>query len=166
MNVRRHQRKAISPIVATVLIVAATLIAFAATAGYVFGIFGTGSSAANVQVVSASLRASSFKPANAGVTFTTGAATADYVTLTNTGTSGTSVTAVSITWAGAANAFTQGAGAFTVGAAGATGANGATTSVLFTTTSKTSVDAVTGGSYTISITLANGAILTYQSTWL
>jgi len=85
MNVRRHQRRAISPIVATVLIVAATLIAFAAVAGYVFGILGSGSATANVSVVSVSINH---------------LMTAGTITVTNTGTAGTQISGVTLTFSG------------------------------------------------------------------
>lgn len=45
-----RRRAAISGIAATVLIVAATLIAFAAVAGYVYGIFGAAASATNAEI--------------------------------------------------------------------------------------------------------------------
>ena len=53
------ERKAISPIIATVLIIAVTLIAAVAIAGFVFGIFSSGASTAQVAVTAISCSASS-----------------------------------------------------------------------------------------------------------
>ncbi|MDG6974340.1 MAG: type IV pilin N-terminal domain-containing protein, partial [Nitrososphaerota archaeon] len=50
MKISGRQRKGISPIIATVLIIAATLIAFAAVAGYIFGLFGSSTKSAQAQV--------------------------------------------------------------------------------------------------------------------
>ncbi|MDG6910271.1 MAG: type IV pilin N-terminal domain-containing protein [Nitrososphaerota archaeon] len=55
MKISGRQRKGISPIIATVLIIAATLIAFAAVAGYIFGLFGSSTKSAQAQVVGESL---------------------------------------------------------------------------------------------------------------
>jgi len=79
------RRDAISPIVATVLIIAATLIAFAAVAGYVFGILGSGSSTANVSVTAVSINHS----------LLTGV-----LSLSNTGTAGTAASGVTLTYSG------------------------------------------------------------------
>lgn len=163
---KANERKAISPIIATVLIIAATLIAFAAIGGYVFGIFGSGSSTANVQVVSVAMKAADFTTAaTTAATPTCGAAVNDYITMTNTGTAGTTITGASITWAGATKSYTM-TGTCTVGAAGVTGVNGATTSLLWGANTNLAVAAVSGQSYSVQVTLSNGAILTYQSTWL
>jgi archaeal type IV pilus assembly protein PilA len=50
MNVRfgKNKRKAISPVLATVILIAITLIAAIAIAGFVFGLFGSFTSSANV----------------------------------------------------------------------------------------------------------------------
>jgi hypothetical protein len=82
----KGERRGASDLVATVLIIAATLIAFAAVAGYVFGILGSGSNTANVAVTSASINH----------TMLTGV-----LTLSNTGTGGTSATGVTLTYKGA-----------------------------------------------------------------
>ena len=48
-RVQRKNRKAISPVLATVILIAITLIAAVAIAGFVFGLFGTFTSTARVQ---------------------------------------------------------------------------------------------------------------------
>ncbi|MGP8125027.1 MAG: archaellin/type IV pilin N-terminal domain-containing protein [Nitrososphaerales archaeon] len=57
MNIEKHgKRKAISPILATVILIAITLVAAVAIAGFVFGLFGTFTSSANLQLVSTSCK--------------------------------------------------------------------------------------------------------------
>ena len=51
----KRSRRAITPIIATVLIIAVTLVAGVAIAGYVFGLFGAGTQTAQVQVLSTSI---------------------------------------------------------------------------------------------------------------
>ena len=51
----KRSRRAITPIIATVLIIAVTLVAGVAIAGYVFGLFGAGTQTAQVQVLSTSV---------------------------------------------------------------------------------------------------------------
>jgi hypothetical protein len=75
----------VSDIVATVLIIAATLIAFAAVAGYMFGVLGSGSNTANVSVTSVSINH----------TLLTGV-----LTLSNTGTATTLATGITLTYSG------------------------------------------------------------------
>lgn len=84
-----HERRSgVSDIVATVLIVAATLIAFAAVAGYVFGTLGSGSTTANIAVTSVSINHSL-------------AAGAAILVLSNTGTAGTSASGIILNYNGA-----------------------------------------------------------------
>jgi flagellin-like protein len=54
MNVEKfRKKKAISPILATVILIAITLIAAVAIAGFVFGLFGSFTASARVSVISA-----------------------------------------------------------------------------------------------------------------
>src|ERR1700739_2140754 len=107
MNIRngKYGRKAISPIIATVLIIAVTLIAAVAIGGFVFGIFGTASQTAQVSVTTVTLRAGDSLAAGTTKPHTCGAATQSYMTLTNSGTASATITGVTITWAGANNGF-------------------------------------------------------------
>src|SRR5689334_2143472 len=80
-------RRAISPIIATVLIIAVTLIAAVAIGGFVFGIFGSSSSTAQVSVTSQNLVAASNLLAGTTATFACNVAgAANNLVLTNTGT--------------------------------------------------------------------------------
>jgi len=82
--INHRRRKAISPVLATVILIAITLIAAIAVAGFVFGLFGTFTSSATLQVT--------------GVVCHSGAAAAAYcvLTISNTGGSSGSITACSI----------------------------------------------------------------------
>src|SRR5438132_4358924 len=80
----------------TVLIVAVTLVASVAIAGFVFGVFGTSTNSAQVAVTAASLRSSDFLTTNAGITFTCGAATGSFDTLSTPVTAGQTVTAAAV----------------------------------------------------------------------
>jgi len=90
-------RKAISPVLATVILIAITLIAAIAIAGFVFGLFGSFTSSAQVsaQVIICS------NPGSGNVT--------DYCTvkLTNTGTSNAAVTACAIRISGVSQTGTK-----------------------------------------------------------
>src|SRR2546427_2128514 len=120
---RGRGRRAISPIVATVLIVAVTLVASVAIAGFVFGVFGASTNSAQVAVTAASLRSTDFLTTNAGITFTCGAAAGSFLTLSNTGTAGSQVTAATINWAGQTNSYSLAVGSTcTVGASGSASA--------------------------------------------
>ena len=164
------QRKAISPIIATVLIIAVTLIASVAIGGFVFGIFAQGQNSALVAVTGTSLLAVDFT-ATAGVTTfscVTAAPAIPYLTVTNTGSGSAAIATVSITWAGTNNAFSA-AATCNIGASGTTSATSYLDFVAaaggnhLTATGATS--AVAGQSYTGTITLTNGAQLLYTGTW-
>jgi flagellin-like protein len=83
-NARR--RKAISPVLATVILIAITLIAAIAVAGFVFGLFGSFTSTARVSVEQAALPH--------------GIVSAAGLTVMNTGTSNTVVNSMTLTYGG------------------------------------------------------------------
>src|SRR2546426_3917448 len=150
---RSRGRRAISPIVATVLIVADALVASVAIAGFVFGVFGTSTNSAQVAVTAASLRSSDFLTTNAGITFTCGAAAGSFLTLSNTGTAGSQVTAAAIKCAGQTNSYSLAAyGAFCLRE---TGAASATQNMLFNSAKMLTVSATAGGAFTGSVTPAS-----------
>ena len=161
-NGKYGQRKAISPIIATVLIIAVTLIAAVAIGGFVFGIFGTSSQAAQISVTGTTITAAGFGTGSAGtITCVTSAPASPYLTLTNSGSAGAQVTGVVITWAGVNNNFAMTA-TCTVGAAGSASA---VTYAEFVATPKVSVLAVAGQTYSGTVTLSNGAQLLFTGTW-
>jgi len=161
-GLRETGRRAISPIVATVLIVAVTLVASVAIAGFVFGVFGTSTNSAQVAVTAASLRSGDFLSTNAGLTFTCGPAAGSFLTLSNTGTTGTAVTAATLNWAGQTNSYSLATGSScTVGAAGSATA----TKNLLLVSAKLLTSATAGGTFTGSVTLASGAVLLFTGTF-
>jgi len=84
-----RRRKAISPVLATVILIAITLIAAIAIAGFVFGLFGSFTSTARVTVASASIVHSATTP-GAGST----------ILALNTGTSTTNANSMTLTFGG------------------------------------------------------------------
>jgi flagellin-like protein len=163
---KNGQRKAISPIIATVLIIAVTLIASVAIGGFVFGIFGQAQNSAQIAVTGEALTAAGFATGTAGtitcLTTTPGAGT-PYLTLTNTGTGSAAVATITITWAGTNNAFALTAA--TSCAIGAAGTVSATTYATFVATPKVTVATTSGQAYTGTVTLTNGAQLLFTGTW-
>jgi len=88
MNIQNaRRRRGISPVLATVILIAITLIAAIAIAGFVFGLFGTFTSGQNLQLVGTSCYSSTH----------TGATTENVcvLSLTNTGGASASITACS-----------------------------------------------------------------------
>src|SRR5467141_161404 len=131
---KNGQRRAISPIIATVLIIAVTLIASVAVGGFVFGIFAQGQNSAQVAVTGTALLALNFLSTNAGKTFTcASSSSAAYLTLTNTGSGSASVATISLTWAGGNSAYTLLSGTCNIGASGSTSA---TTYLVFPASTK------------------------------
>jgi flagellin-like protein len=161
-NGKYAQRKAISPIIATVLIIAVTLIAAVAIGGFVFGIFGSSSATANVSVTASNFAAANFQTTGAGgtVTCVSTAESGSYLTLTNSGTAAGTVTGLTITWAGSTNSWAVPAGC-NVGAAGSPSA----TLYLEIATPALTQAASSGQTYSATVTMSNGAGLLYTGTW-
>jgi archaeal type IV pilus assembly protein PilA len=102
-KVRKQKRKAISPVLATVILIAITLIAAVAIAGFVFGLFGSFTSSATIQ------GAGSYLQANAGgntapivITCAAGVdpGTADSFDLHNSGTANAAISSITLTYGG------------------------------------------------------------------
>ena len=161
---RYDGRRAISPIIATVLIIAVTLIAAVAVGGFVFGIFGSTSNSAQISVTGTTITAAGFGTGTAGtVTCVTTAPAAPYISLTNTGTAASAVTGITITWGGANNLF-----ALTAATTCNVGAAGTATSVTyaqFVGTPDVTVAPVVGQTLSGTVTMANGAILLFTGNW-
>ena len=164
-NGKNAQRKAISPIIATVLIIAVTLIAAVAIGGFVFGIFGTASQSAQVSVTGTSLTAADFVATGTAGTVTcqTTVPATPYLTLANTGTASAQVSSVTITWAGANNAYPLTAA--TTCQIGAAGSASATTYAHFIASPGVTSAPTIGASYSGSATLSNGAQVLFTGTW-
>jgi len=157
-------QRAISPIIATVLIIAVTLIAAVAIGGFVFGIFGSASQTAQVAVTSVTLPTSNFVTSGGTSAFTCATTIPSgqpYLVVTNTGTAAATVTGVTMTWAGANNAFTPSV-ACQVGAAGSATA---TTYIDLPASSTITSAATTGQTVQGQVTLSNGAEVLYTGTF-
>lgn len=158
MNVRRHERKAISPIVATVLIVAATLIAFAAVAGYVFGLFGSATSSGTPQTVGESLASGASSAAGFNVT------------LTNSGGAGVTLQSASVTVGGSSYTASPIAYYITVTRTSVSAGAGApinpsvNTLVVFGAFGATAPTFIAGTTYTINLSYSNGLTSTVSTT--
>jgi len=86
---RARRRKAISPILATVILIAITLIAAIAIAGFVFGLFSGFTSSARVSIISTGLVHGNLAAGPTGS-----------VSVTNTGTANTNANSMTLTWGG------------------------------------------------------------------
>lgn len=160
---KNGQRKAISPIIATVLIIAVTLIASVAIGGFVFGIFAQGQNSAQIAVTGTALLTADFNSGIGATTFScaTTSGANSYLTLTNTGTGTATVATISITWAGSNTAYTL-TGPCSIGASGSLTAN---EYIQFGSGTKIVPPAVAGQTYTGTVTLSNGAQLLLTGTW-
>jgi len=147
-----------------VLIIAVTLIAAIAIGGFVFGVFGTSSQSAQIQVTGTTLTAVGFGTGTAGtVTCVTAGPAAPYLTLTNTGTSSASITGITITWGGANNQFSLTAA--TTCSIGGAGSTSAITYAQFVAGPQVTITPVTGQVYSGTITLSNGANVLFTGSW-
>jgi len=154
MRIAPHsKRKAISPVLATVILIAITLIAAIAIAGFVFGLFGTFTSTARVQ---------------ASVTQCVASTVANQedctLILTNTGNANVNTTpSCSMTYKGSSyNGVISAAGNAAVGAAQAVN-SGASATVHCTTTSATAA-AGAGVQVTGAMLLGNGGNALFSAT--
>jgi flagellin-like protein len=173
MKIPGQQRKAISPIVATVLIIAATLIAAAAILGYVFGIFGSSSNTPNISVISASLSHTAVAPTgtgaaavNTGLAVLCGPLPATNVpgywgsaTLSNSGSASGTLLSLTLTYSGATYTASV--------AAGCSVLSGGSTSVYVTgvPTAAGGMAALTGQTFNGYITTSAGAQASLTGTW-
>jgi len=140
------RRKAISPVLATVILIAITLIAAIAIAGFVFGLFGTFTSTAQVQ---ASVTSCNYNVLKAG-------AEACSITLTNSGNANTATTgACSLTYGG--SSYTG-----TVSGGGTVPSGGSLSNVLCYYT--VGAGAGAGVQVTGSVILANGGNALFSAT--
>jgi len=145
-KVQKRNRKAISPVLATVILIAITLIAAIAIAGFVFGLFGSFTSSAQV---SASVTSCTQGGAGKALVCT--------VNLTNTGTSNVAVSGCSIQAAGTAQASTP--------LGGNVPAGGALNGQTCTTTSLTLTEPALGSQAIGTFTLSNGASVPFAGVW-
>jgi flagellin-like protein len=140
-----QKRKAISPVIATVILIAITLIAAIAIAGFVFGLFGSFTSTAQVLVSSASCTPASSPP---GATCT--------LTLSNSGTANTAIVA---------STFTLTYGGVKYGGSCATAVVITAGTAAAATCSVASGTAAAGEQFTGSLGLSNGGVVSFSGTF-
>jgi len=145
-----RKRKAISPVLATVILIAITLIAAIAIAGFVFGLFGSFTSSAQVSARVISCTLAGAVPNKLVCT----------LALTNTGTSNTAITACGINVGGSsvASTATAGTGSLTINA-------GATDSGVLCTTNANQGEPAIGSQAVGSISVSNGASVPFSGVW-
>jgi len=146
-----RKRKAISPILATVILIAITLIAAIAIAGFVFGLFGSFTSTARVSATSVNLNHVIFGAACTGAPLCT-------VYFTNIGSSNVNVNSLSLTYGGATCAPTVGAAPVSIPAT-------STATPVTVTAVGTCVAGVIGQSFTGNAALSNGGQVPFSGTF-
>ena len=144
MKISGNRRKGISPIIATVLIIAATLIAFAAVLGYIFGIFGSAASKADVTVSTQTTFL-----ANTGIPTGT-------IYFINSGTASTTMSSGTLTFGG---------GSCSIGPSATSIIPGSTVQITATLTCTGAPTAASGETYTLSLVLADGSSTSYTGTF-
>ena len=160
---RRRGRRAISSVMATVIIIALTLVASYSISRFIFGISPAAGNASQVSVTRASIAAADFKSSFTGTRFDCGSPAGSYLTVSNMGTVAVTVISVTLTWAGLTNSYTL-SGTCIIGGLGS---STSTQNVLFYAgaTQVHNRDATYGGAFTGTVTLDNGAVLPYSGTF-
>ncbi len=149
-NTRR--RKAISPVLATVILIAITLIAAIAIAGFVFGLFGSFTSSAQVSSISVNLN---------HVIWTAGACTGAplcTVIVANQGSANVNANSITLTYGGVTCTPTVGALPLPIPA------TGAQTSLTITALG-TCLAGVSGQAFSGQVQLANGGQVPFSGTF-
>jgi flagellin-like protein len=155
---RGNGRRAISPVIATVILIAITLIAAIAIAGFVFGIFGSFSSSATVTVTGVAIPSSATSGAFPSTATCSTSAVAPYVAISNSGTGSTTVTGITITYAG--NTYRAAISGCTIGAAGS-----ATATYYVEMTGFAPLSTYKGIQFVGAVSLGNGASVSYTGSF-
>ncbi len=148
-------RKAVSPIIATIIIVAVTLVAGVAIGGYVFGLFGSQSNTAQVQAVAPAMTGGGAGTGTTLVAACAATATAPDVAFSNAGTAAATILQVAVTFNGKTyTAAPTGAGLCVIGASGSATS---TVYINFTTGGTGLPFGASGNQFTGYVALNNGA---------
>ena len=131
---RGKKRKAISPVLATVILIAITLIAAIAVAGFVFGLFGSFTSGPRVSMVSANL-------AHTG-------AVGGTLVFTNSGSVDATILSATITYSGSPNTPLALPATTTIAATGA--------AITITLPVETLTGAIAGEAFTVNLVIQPG----------
>ena len=156
MRGNKNRRKGISPIIATLTLVAVTLVAAVAVGGFVFGIFGTQTSTPQVTVVYAQITADD---GSGTLTIQVGGnAPSAYngtIVLRNSGTSSIGISGLSLTYGGSTTFATATEGDTTI-------ASGETKTIYIVSLKE---DATAGQPFTGAVVLSNGAQIFFTGTF-
>jgi flagellin-like protein len=145
-NVKR--RKAISPVIATVILIAITLIAAIAIAGFVFGLFGSFTSVARLAVTTTNL--------SSGTTPT------GTITIQNTGTANAAIDSISLVYGGVTYTYTY----TTTTAPVVTAGSSYTLTLPLTGSSPWALAAATSGeTFSGSLAASNGGSISFTGTF-
>lgn len=141
MNLAERRRKGISPVLATVILIAVTIVAATSIAGFVFGLMGSFTSTATVSATSVSC---------------TGTPEVCTITASNPGTGSTSITGVcSLTFGG--NSYAGTAALFSGNL------NGGGTAKITCTSNTAGSHAASGSQITGWLTVGNGANVLFSA---
>jgi len=161
-----QRREGITPVIATVILIAVTLIAAVAVTGFTFGLFGSFTASPQVTVTGSSLSAGGLTGAagtSLSVTCATSAGAGSYVALTNTGTATASVTSGTIVYGGSTIPLAT----FTGCSTAATEATpGTALYVQLSAGTKLSPTATVGEQYIVNVVLSNGVTIPASGTFL
>ncbi len=140
-------RKAISPVIATVILIAITLIAAIAIAGFVFGLFGSFTSVARLSVSTTNI-ASGTTPSGT-------------ITIQNTGTANAAIDSISLVYGGVTYTYT-----YTTPAGPVTAGSSYTLTLPPTGTSPWALGAATSGeTFSGSLAASNGGSISFTGTF-
>jgi flagellin-like protein len=154
MRGNKYQRKGISPLIATLTLIAVTLVAAVAVGGYVFGIFGSQTSTAQVSVTYAQISA---HQAGSALTIQVGGNPTNpigTIKLVNSGTSSIGISGLSLTYGGT-TAFAS--------ASSGTIQSGSTQTIYITDLATT---ATAGQQFTGAVVLSNGVQVPFSGTFV
>jgi len=162
---KHSQRRAISPVLATVILIAITLIAAIAVAGFVFGLFGSFTSSASVSEIGSNFAAGGTTaalalPGAAPYCGTTPPGSGYYLEFTNTGTANTAIDSVSLSYGGSTASVT-----INNPSANCIAKAGAQEYVYFTALEVGGAAAASGQRYSGSASLGNGGSVSYTGTF-
>jgi len=162
-----QRREGITPVIATVILIAVTLIAAVAVTGFTFGLFGSFTASPQVTVTGSSLSAGGLANGAGGTSLTatcaTSAGAGSYVALTNTGTSTATVTSGTIVYGGSTIPLVSFTNCPTAGF-GAT--PGTTVYVQLSASPELSPTATVGEQYIVNVVLSTGVTIPASGTFL
>jgi flagellin-like protein len=166
MKTLQQRREGITPVIATVILIAVTLIAAVAVTGFTFGLFGSFTSSPLVTVIGSSLSASGLT-GSTGTVLTAACATtssASYIQLGNTGTSSIAVTGGTIVYGGSTIPLSLDASCSGVGQVAV--APGGSFYLQLSASPKLSTAATAGDNFIMNVVLANGVTIPAAGTFV